>query len=382
MFVAGWLTTRRRPDLPGDADPRPRVQLRRPDLKSPRPLAPTLAVGRAAGPLAGEGVSGAAEVGGVGGRAAGVPAGRVDRAAAAPAHRGEQLLHRPVHGRLPVGQHRRQRAAVGGGRLRAAPRPGPRSAAPRSAGRRSRGSPAGRPSTARGPRPAGPRRPAPRPACSSSEVTSSSTASRSPGIPTRVAMPNAGSSTTRTPFADPAACTIAALASACGSSRCSRRACTCPAVAGAPRCRPSIAVSMACRAISSWALAVSASASASKSVDSALASSPRIRLSARASTTSSQLLSASSAADQPDGGGSSCSSRGRLRSRPDHPQHVPPGRRPRRCPRPATSRRPCAAAPASSASCAVQARGARPATSAADGLPGDHRGDQPGLPGR
>jgi hypothetical protein len=124
-------------------------------------------------------------------------------------------------------------------------------------------------------------------------------------------MPNPGMSTTRTPLARATAWATAALASAWGSSRWKRRA---PMVAlpAAPSPRPATtAVSMAYRAMSSWALAVSASASAANSVDSALASSPRTRLNARSSGSGGGC-----GADEPDGGGISCSIGGRLRSTP------------------------------------------------------------------
>ncbi len=115
-------------------------------------------------------------------------------------------------------------------------------------------------------------------ACTSSEVYSSSTASRSAANPTTVENPNASFHTARQWFAEATASSNTALACSYGASTPIRTA-SGPSTTTA--FAASNASSMLCRAISSCALALSASASSGNPVASAFASSARIRPSIR-----------------------------------------------------------------------------------------------------
>jgi hypothetical protein len=178
-------------------------------------------------------------------------------------------------------------------------------------------------------------------------------------------MPRLWYQTSRTPLASATAPSSCILARTYGSSTWTRRVSTAARGTAAPPASRR-AASTAWRVISSCALAVSASASSANSVDSALASSPRMRRSARASSGADAVSARGTPGPQRDGGGTSWSIRASVRSvvaRTSTSRHASPAGRPSaRCQAATTAGAPAVSAP-SSRSWSIHVPSAREAAS-------------------
>ena len=149
-------------------------------------------------------------------------------------------------------------------------------------------------------------------------------------------MPRVEYQTTRTSLAAATAASSCILAWTYGSWTCTRRVAT--RRPSLDDVRPRSAASIACRVISSCALAVSDSASSGNSVDSAFASRPRIRRSARSSLGVGFSSHRERRGPHCDGGGRRLSIRGGGLERAGEPEHDPPRLRGRRVVRPGARR--------------------------------------------